>query len=90
MRILDVMASPTNTIRVPARTYDRLKVLAQAEGKPMSVVLDEAVERLEADRFFREMDEAYRPLRADPKAWQEELAERAVWDATLMDGLEEE
>ena len=90
MRILTVMASPTNTIRVPARTYDRLKGLAKAEGKPMSVVLDEAVERLEADRFFREMDEAYRALRADPKAWQEELAERAVWDVTLMDGLEEE
>jgi len=84
------MPSPTNTIRVPARTYDRLKVLAHAEGKPMSVVLDEAVERLEADRFFREMDAAYRALRADPTAWQEELAERAVWDATLMDGLEEE
>jgi predicted DNA-binding protein len=84
------MPSPTNTIRVPARTYDRLKGLAQAEGKPMSVVLDEAVEHYEADRFFLEMDAAYRALRADPAAWQQELAERSLWDGTLMDGLGDE
>ncbi len=83
------MPSPTSTIRVPARTYDRLKGLARADGKPMSVVLEEAVDRYEADRFFRDMDAAYRALRDDPDAWQQELAERALWDATLMDGLEQ-
>ena len=90
MRILTAMSSPTNTIRVPAHTYDRLKSVARAEGKPMSVVLDEAVERYEADRFFAEMDIAYRALRADPAAWPEELAERALWDNTLLDGLKDE
>ncbi len=90
MRILNTMPSPTSTVRVPARTYDRLKSLARAEGKPMSVVLDEAVQNYEADRFFLEMDAAYRALRADPEAWQDELAERALLDGTLMDGLEDE
>lgn len=84
------MPSPTSTIRVPARTYDRLKGLARAEGKPMSVVLDEAVDRYEADRFFRDMDAAYRALRADPDAWQQELAERVLLAGTLMDGLDDE
>ena len=87
MRILNPMPSPTSTVRIPARTYDRLKALARAEGKPMSVVLDEAVQNYEADRFFREVDAAYQRLRADPEAWKAELAERALWDATLMDGL---
>ena len=89
MCILKAMPNPTNTIRVPARTYERLKSVARAEGKPMSVVLDEAVERYEADRFFRELDAAYRATRADPAAWQEEQAARALWDNTLLDGLDE-
>jgi predicted DNA-binding protein len=83
------MPSSTNTVRVPTRTYERLKDLARGEGKPMSVVLDEAVERYEADRFFRDADAAYRRLRADPKAWREVEAERALLDGTLMDGLDD-
>ena len=90
MRILNIMPNPTSTVRIPARTYDRLKTLARAEGKPMSVVLDEAVDRYEADLFFHDMDDADRALRADPGAWQQELAERALWDGTLMDGLDGE
>jgi hypothetical protein len=31
---------------------------------------------------------AYTSLRGDPEAWQAELPERALWDATLLDGLE--
>jgi predicted DNA-binding protein len=84
------MPTPTSTIRVPARTYDRLKGLARAAGKPMSAVLEEAVERYEADRFFRDADAAYQRLRAHPEAWKQELAERSLLEQTLQDGLEEE
>lgn len=41
-------------------------------------------------QFLDEVDRAYACLRADPEAWQAELSERAVWDATLADGLEDE
>jgi hypothetical protein len=34
------------------------------------------------------MNAAYAALRADPVAWQQELAERAAWDVTLMDVFE--
>jgi len=84
------MPAPTNTIRVPARTYARLQGLARAAGKPMSRVLDEAVERYEADRFFRDVDAAYRDLRAESEAWRHEQAERGLLDQTLRDGLEPE
>ena len=40
-------------------------------------------------RLLAETDRAYAALRADPDAWREELAERAMWDATLLDGLDE-
>lgn len=84
------MPTPTSTIRVPARTYDRLKGLARAAGKPMSAVLEEAVERYEADRFFRDADAAYQRLRADSEAWNQELEERSLLEETLQDGLKEE
>jgi len=56
----------------------------------MSRVLDEAVERYEADRFFRDVDAAYRDLRAESEAWRHEQAERGLLDQTLRDGLEPE
>lgn len=39
-------------------------------------------------RLLAETNEAYAALRADIKAWKEELQERALWDGTLADGLE--
>lgn len=47
----------------------------------------------EADRcrrFFEQANAAYAALRADPAEWSEELAERAAWDATLLDGLHDD
>ena len=40
--------------------------------------------------FFRELNENYIRLQADPKAWEEELAERQLWDAANTDGLDRE
>jgi hypothetical protein len=36
------------------------------------------------------MNAAYAALRNDPQAWGEELAERALWDRALDDGLQED
>jgi hypothetical protein len=41
------------------------------------------------ERFFAELHAAYARLRADPTAWEEELAERAELEGTLADGLDE-
>ncbi|HEU0168374.1 MAG TPA: hypothetical protein VFS62_11405 [Chloroflexota bacterium] len=40
--------------------------------------------------FLEQLNEQFARLRADPAAWQEELAERKLWEGTLMDGLEDE
>lgn len=34
-----------------------------------------------------ETNAGFAELRADPEAWAEELAERAVWDGAIGDGL---
>jgi len=62
--------------------------MAQKSGQPMTDVLDEAVKQLERKRFFDEMNRRYAELREDPEAWAEIEAERAEWDATLMDNLD--
>ena len=38
---------------------------------------------------MEETNRAYAALRADPDDSREELAERALWDATLLAGLDE-
>lgn len=41
-------------------------------------------------RMIDKSNEAYAKIMGDPKSRQEELDERAVWDATLADGLDED
>lgn len=41
-------------------------------------------------QVLAETNRAYAALRADPKAWNEERRERALWEGTLADGLESE
>lgn len=77
-------------IRISRQSKATLRELAEHDGRPMQNVLDEAIERYRRDRFFRELDEGYARLQADPKAWQEELDERRLWDSTLADGLDSE
>lgn len=38
--------------------------------------------------FWDRVNAQYADLRNDPVAWAQELEERALWDATLADGLE--
>jgi hypothetical protein len=42
----------------------------------------------ERGNFLDEVNRGYLALRADPEAWEAELAERRLLDATLLDGLD--
>jgi hypothetical protein len=55
----------------------------------MQAVLIAAIEHDQRDKFLNGVNAAYAELRNDPKAWKEEQAERAVWDKTNVDGLQE-
>ena len=56
----------------------------------MQAVLDEPIEQYRRGTFFRDLNESFARLQADPEAWKQELAERKEWDSTLMDGLTSE
>jgi hypothetical protein len=78
----------STTVRITEETREALRQMAREANAPMQEVLARAVEAYRRQCFLERANDAYAELRADPVAWQEELAERALWDATLADGLE--
>lgn len=77
-------------VRVSAATHAKLKALAASCGTTMQNMMDAAVEQQRRRRFLEVANASYLRLRADSKAWAGELAERADWDHTAVDGLKEE
>lgn len=75
----------STTIRVSEPTRDRFARLAQATGRPMSQLVDEAADALERRVFFDQLSSRYQALRADPDAWSEIEAERTLESGTLGD-----
>ena len=78
------------TVRIREETRTALRELARETNEPMQDLLAKAVEAYRRQRMIELTNAAYAALRADPRQWEEELQERAAWDATLADGLEDE
>ena len=70
----------TQTVRITAETHARLRQLASEREQSLQAVLDAAVDRLWRDQLLTQLNEDYARLRADPEAWDEELAERRLWE----------
>src|SRR5207237_1212107 len=79
---------PSLTVRIGTAAHQTLRELAEKQGRPMQSVLSEAIEAYYRKCFMEEFNAAYERLRADPVAWAEIEKERALWDCTLMDGLD--
>ena len=80
------MSAPTVPISDASRRL--LKELASKTGQSEVDVLDKALNVYSRKLFLEQVNAGYAALRADPAAWSEHLAERKLWDATLMDGLD--
>jgi hypothetical protein len=66
-------------------THERFARLAQATGRPMSQLVDEAAEALERSVFFDQLSSGYETLRGNPGAWTEIESERDAESGTLHD-----
>jgi predicted transcriptional regulator len=80
----------SGTVRIKSETHAKLQDMARSSGKSMPEVLDEAVEVLRRSRLLDETSRAFASLRADAKGWRAELAERELWEATLVDDLKDD
>ena len=66
--ICSIIAMST-TIRVSERSRDRLAALSRATGRPMTEVVEDAVDALERRVFFDELNAGFAALRADDDEW---------------------
>jgi hypothetical protein len=78
----------TITVRISARSRNILRELAEREEVAMQAILDKAIESYRRQLFLEQVNKAYAMLREDATAWPQILKERAAWDTTLSDGLE--
>lgn len=62
-----------------------MAALAAATGKPMTAVVEEALDALERRVFFDSLNARYAELRADPSAWADIEAERGIEEKAAGD-----
>lgn len=78
------------TIRIDPAAHTALTEIARAKHISLVEALSQAVELYRREVFLEGVANDYAALRAHPRAWKEERAEREAWDATDQDGLEDE
>jgi predicted transcriptional regulator len=79
----------TTTIRVSTATRQLLNHLARRTGTSMQQVLETALEQYRRQQFLDALNAAYATSHADPRAQAEHAEEQGLWDATLLDGLDD-
>ena len=77
-------------ITLADKDHDSLRKLSQETGKTIGDLLHDAIREYTQAALLRAANEEFAAIRNDPQAWKEELEERRLWDATLMDGLDGE
>jgi hypothetical protein len=78
----------SSIVRINNKTKETLEELSKKSGEPMLYVIDRAIEEYRRRVFLEETNAAYAEMRKDEKASNEYDREIAVWDSTLMDGLD--
>ncbi|NES21774.1 MAG: toxin-antitoxin system protein [Symploca sp. SIO3E6] len=77
---------PDLTLSLSETAHKTLINLSEASGETMQTVLDKAIENYRRYIFLIKANQAFAALRENEELWQEELAERDLWDQTLADG----
>ena len=81
---------PTTTIRLSERAREEARELARLTGKPISQAVESAIRRERRRLFFAQYRHAAAAVAADAGTAEQEAAELALYETTLMDGLEDE
>jgi hypothetical protein len=75
-------------VRITEACQQTLEMLCKQTGKSAPEILDAALEDYRRRLFLEAVNAGYAEMCRDPDTWADELAERKIWDATLMDGLD--
>ena len=77
-------------VRISSQSYQVLKTLSKEKGQTMQSLIDQALEDLRRRKMLEATNDAFKSLKSDIESWNEELAERKIWENTLSDGVENE
>lgn len=80
----------TTTIRITRETHEKLREIAEKEHASLRTIVDRLIDQYEEEQFRRAVHESFRGLREDPVEWEAYREMVRPWDATLLDGLEDE
>jgi hypothetical protein len=72
---------------LPFAPGQRLEVTIVTEDSTEAEKID--IQENKHQQFLLAANKAYAELRSNPELWQDEIAERQLWEQTLNDGLEE-
>jgi hypothetical protein len=78
------------TARIDPAAHAALAEIARAKHVSLTEALSRAVEAYRRDLFLDGVANDFMSLRENGGAWADELAERAAWDTTSLDGLDDE
>ena len=81
-------AKQSAMVRVSEQSHHRLREMAAQSGEPMQTIIDKALEQYRRQQFWKEMKIAYAAIENDSDALAAEKSELALWEGTLMDGLD--
>ena len=80
--------SSATTIPTTPKALQILDRLTRLTGKSAADAVEAALNAFFRSEYIRLGNEGYSALQADPDAWNQHVAERTEWDATLFDGLD--
>ena len=76
---------------LPFASGQRVEIIILSENDETNIKeADNIQETIDRQEFLERANQAYATLRNNPEAWQEELAERELWEQTLADGVRED
>lgn len=78
------------TAKISPGTASILERLQRRYHKPKTVLIDLALKKYEDQILLEEINAGYARLKADKKAWEEELEERRELEGTVGDGIEDD
>lgn len=78
------------TVRIEPAAHAALVEIARAKQVSLVEALSRAVEAYRRDLFLDGVANDFMAMQDDARAWTEEQAERAAWDTTNRDRLDDE
>lgn len=77
-------------MRITDATAENLNALVEMIGESKQRIMERAVEAFRREQFFKQTNEQFERLKADPEAWAEMEQERKEWETLLGDVLDDE